>query len=184
MELKDYVTIITGSGKGLGKAMAERFFLEGAWVALWDVDLGLAEKVKETLDPSGEKAMVVQVDITDKKDHEKARAGQDYQHILLGRPHRASGCSSELCCLQGRGRWIYPDLGKRTGTFRHLCECHRPWSDPDRSIETVSTRSLCNLERRTGRSKRWVARGRCGCSSLLGLPTFGLGDRGHPGCKR
>jgi len=72
MELKDYVTIITGSGKGLGKAMAERFFLEGAWVALWDVDLGLAEKVKETLDPSGEKAMVVQVDITDEKEVEKA----------------------------------------------------------------------------------------------------------------
>jgi 3-oxoacyl-[acyl-carrier protein] reductase len=72
MELKDYVTIITGSGKGLGKAIAERFFLEGAWVALWDVDLGLAEKVKETLDPSGEKAMVVQVDITDEKEVERA----------------------------------------------------------------------------------------------------------------
>src|SRR4030042_2449780 len=72
MELKDYVTIITGAGKGLGKAMAERFFLEGAWVALWDVDLGLAEKVKETLNPSGEKAMVVQVDITDEKEVEKA----------------------------------------------------------------------------------------------------------------
>jgi NAD(P)-dependent dehydrogenase (short-subunit alcohol dehydrogenase family) len=72
MELKDYVAIITGSGKGLGKAMAERFFLEGAWVALWDVDLGLVEKVKQALDPSGEKAMAVQVDITDEKEVEKA----------------------------------------------------------------------------------------------------------------
>lgn len=72
MELKDFVAIITGSGKGLGKAIAERFFLEGAWVALWDVDLGLVEKVKEALDPSGEKAMAVQVDITDEKEVEKA----------------------------------------------------------------------------------------------------------------
>jgi 3-oxoacyl-[acyl-carrier protein] reductase len=72
VELKDFVAIITGSGKGLGKAIGERFFLEGAWVALWDVDLGLVEKMKEALDPSGKKAMAVQVDITDEKEVEKA----------------------------------------------------------------------------------------------------------------
>jgi NAD(P)-dependent dehydrogenase (short-subunit alcohol dehydrogenase family) len=72
VKLKGLVAIITGSGKGLGKATAERFFQEGAWVALWDVSLELVEKVKEALDPSGKKAMAIQVDITNEKEVEKA----------------------------------------------------------------------------------------------------------------
>jgi NAD(P)-dependent dehydrogenase (short-subunit alcohol dehydrogenase family) len=72
MELKNLVAVVTGSGKGLGKAIAETFFREGAWVALWDLDLGSVEKVKESMDPSGEKAMAVQVDITLEKEVERA----------------------------------------------------------------------------------------------------------------
>jgi len=72
VELKDLVAIITGSGKGLGKAIAERFFQEGAWVVLWDIDPGLVERMKETLDPSGQKAICVQADVTDEREVERA----------------------------------------------------------------------------------------------------------------
>jgi 3-oxoacyl-[acyl-carrier protein] reductase len=72
MELKNLVAVVTGSGKGLGKAIAETFFREGAWVALWDLDLGSVEGVKESMDPSGEKAMAVQVDITLEKEVDRA----------------------------------------------------------------------------------------------------------------
>ena len=72
MELKDRVAVVTGAGKGLGKAIAEKFFEEGAWVALWDVDLPLAESVAASLDSSGEKAIAVKVDITNEA--EVARA--------------------------------------------------------------------------------------------------------------
>lgn len=72
MELKDLVAVITGSGKGLGKAIAERFFQEGAWLSLWDVNVGLVEKVKEALDPSGEKVSAVETDITDERGIGKA----------------------------------------------------------------------------------------------------------------
>jgi 3-oxoacyl-[acyl-carrier protein] reductase len=62
MELKDLVCVVTGSGKGLGKAIAEKFFQEGAEVALWDRS-GLAKSVANSLDPSGKKTLYVKADV-------------------------------------------------------------------------------------------------------------------------
>lgn len=72
VELKDLVAVITGSGSGLGKSIAERFFYEGACVGLWDRDIGPVEQIREALDPSGSKAMAVQGDITHEMEVEKA----------------------------------------------------------------------------------------------------------------
>jgi len=68
MELKDQVAVVTGAGKGLGKAIAEKFFEEGASVALWDIDLPLVKNVAASLDSCGRRAMAVKVDITDEKE--------------------------------------------------------------------------------------------------------------------
>ena len=64
MEMEGLVAVITGSGRGLGKAIAERFFQEGARVALWDIDLELVKQVRDGLDPSGNRAIAARVDIT------------------------------------------------------------------------------------------------------------------------
>ena len=72
MEMKDRVAVITGSGKGLGKAIAERFFQEGARVALWDVDLACVKQTRDGLDPAGEKSIPVHVDITDEAEVDRA----------------------------------------------------------------------------------------------------------------
>jgi 3-oxoacyl-[acyl-carrier protein] reductase len=64
MEMEGHVAIVTGSGKGLGKAIAEAFFREGARVALWDVDLPSVKQMRDGLDPSGKRAIAVQVNVT------------------------------------------------------------------------------------------------------------------------
>lgn len=72
MEMQDRVAVVTGSGKGLGKAIAERFFEEGARVSLWDVDLECVKQMRDGLDPSGEKSIAVHVDITDEAGVDRA----------------------------------------------------------------------------------------------------------------
>jgi len=48
----------------LARPSQRGFFREGARIALWDIDLPSAQSVASSLDPSGEKAIAVQVDIT------------------------------------------------------------------------------------------------------------------------
>lgn len=64
MEMEGLVAIVTGSGKGLGNAIAEAFFREGARVALWDVDLASVKQMRDRLDPSGKQAIAMQVNVT------------------------------------------------------------------------------------------------------------------------
>lgn len=67
MELKDRVAIITGAGKGIGKAIAVKFFQEGASVALFDIDVFSIKELVNTLDPCGERAFAAEADITNEK---------------------------------------------------------------------------------------------------------------------
>jgi NAD(P)-dependent dehydrogenase (short-subunit alcohol dehydrogenase family) len=72
MELKDKLAIITGAGKGIGKAIAQKFFEEGALVALWDIDLHGVENVAGSLDSSEERAIAWKADITNEREIENA----------------------------------------------------------------------------------------------------------------
>lgn len=72
MELKDHIAILTGAGKGIGKMIVERFFEEGASVALFDIDASLIRDLSKTLDPSGKRSLAVEVDVTSEKGIENA----------------------------------------------------------------------------------------------------------------
>ena len=74
MELEHRIVIVTGAGKGLGKVIAEKFFEEGASLALFDVDAALAEELAGSLDPSGKRVLAVKADVTDEHEVEQAVA--------------------------------------------------------------------------------------------------------------
>lgn len=57
------VVLVTGAGAGIGRAMAEEFFAEGASIAVLDVDLGAAEETVALLG-NGDRAFAVAADVS------------------------------------------------------------------------------------------------------------------------
>ena len=65
--LKDEVAIITGAGRGIGRAYALRFSKEGAKLLLPDINLERAEGVAKEIRANGGEAAAMEVDISDEK---------------------------------------------------------------------------------------------------------------------
>ena len=63
--LQDKVAIITGGGRGIGRAFALRFAEEGAKLLLPDISLERAESVAKEIKDKGGKAVAMLTDISD-----------------------------------------------------------------------------------------------------------------------
>ncbi len=61
-------TVITGAGKGIGAAIARRYALEGARVAIADLDVALARKLRAELVAQGAEAIAIEMDVTSRDD--------------------------------------------------------------------------------------------------------------------
>ena len=65
-ELDGKVAIVTGAGRGIGRAIALRLAREGAEVACADLDEANAKKVASEIEAAGRKALAIRVDVTEK----------------------------------------------------------------------------------------------------------------------
>jgi len=63
--LKDKVAIVTGAGRGLGKAFALKYAAEGAKLLLPDISLERSEKTAEMIRAQGGQAVAMETDIAD-----------------------------------------------------------------------------------------------------------------------
>lgn len=64
MKLEKKVAVVTGAGRGIGKAIATRLAEEGARVVVNDVDLAFAENVAEKLKMTGRETLAIKADVS------------------------------------------------------------------------------------------------------------------------
>jgi NAD(P)-dependent dehydrogenase (short-subunit alcohol dehydrogenase family) len=64
-KLDDKVAIVTGGGKGIGRAISLRFASEGAKVAIWEKDLEAAVETSKQISDSGGMAVSIECEISD-----------------------------------------------------------------------------------------------------------------------
>lgn len=69
--LEGKVAVITGSGRGIGRAMADLFTAEGAAVVVNDVDEEVALEAKQAIESKGGKCVAVPGSVTSVEDCEK-----------------------------------------------------------------------------------------------------------------
>ena len=65
MSLSDKVAVVTGGASGIGREIARQFHAAGAKVVIADLNIDAADATAKALDPSGERAMGVAMDVTD-----------------------------------------------------------------------------------------------------------------------
>ena len=68
MRLQDKVAIVTGSARGLGKAMVLKMVAEGAKVVVTDINLEACQTVKAEIEAAGGTALAVKCDVTNREE--------------------------------------------------------------------------------------------------------------------
>jgi len=64
VKLENRVAVVTGAGRGIGRAVAFRLAEEGARIVAADIDLAFAENVAERLRKSRRQSLAIKVDVT------------------------------------------------------------------------------------------------------------------------
>jgi 2-hydroxycyclohexanecarboxyl-CoA dehydrogenase len=90
MEMDGRVAVVTGGASGMGAAVSQRLATAGAAVAVWDVNVGGARHVAETIAQHGGQAQGFEVDIAA---HEAVRDATAEVVKTLGAPSILVNCA-------------------------------------------------------------------------------------------
>jgi NAD(P)-dependent dehydrogenase (short-subunit alcohol dehydrogenase family) len=83
MRLKDKTSVVTGSGAGIGRAVARTFAQEGANVVVADINAQAAEETARLITEAGGTALAVQTDVADPRSVEQlVKAALDRFHAV------------------------------------------------------------------------------------------------------
>jgi 3-oxoacyl-[acyl-carrier protein] reductase len=95
------VVVVTGGGRGIGRAIAERLLIDGWSVAIGDIDEDLLDSTGRHL---GEGSLAVRLDVTDSESVERAIES------TIGRFGRIDGLVNNAAALQGLKRRPFDEI--------------------------------------------------------------------------
>ena len=117
-ELKGRIAIITGAGRGIGRAIAERFVQAGAGVCIAERDGPAAERVARELADAGADVLAQQVDISDRRQVDELMEAVDRRFgqldILV---NNAAHARYDFAVDLADDAWDYTLSVSLTGTF-------------------------------------------------------------------
>ena len=66
MRFQNQVAVITGAGRGIGKAVAQKLFAEGCKIVVIDIDAAIASDTVQSIDQTGDGSLALTCDISNK----------------------------------------------------------------------------------------------------------------------
>ena len=67
MDIRDKIAVVTGAGKGIGRAISEMLIKKGAFVVLVSRRVQVLEELQSEIDPNKECSLVISTDISNEK---------------------------------------------------------------------------------------------------------------------
>ncbi len=166
MMLKDRVSIVTGSGRGIGEAVARRYGKEGSKVVVADIDAETGQRVSDEIVEADGESIFVQADITKPEDIDNVaeRTLEEFGtvDILVNNAGVAVKKPIQECTLEDfdrvlslnlRGLWymtraVVPTMiEKRYGKVINIASISGIVSYPDESIYTASKAGVVGMTR-------------------------------------